>query len=372
MEKNTPKKVLQINAGSGSFGGVSAFIYNVYSHIDTDRYQFDFLSMNKTTFSLYQNEIEDKGGHIFEMNSGSGIRKWIRYRRNLTAHLKNHTYDIVHINAGSPGFIAFTLNTVKQCSQAKVITHVHSIYTPHSFLQKMLYDISKREIKQKSDCCLSCSEVAGNILFPHRPFEVLYNGIDLSSYRYEEQTGKKERKKWNLSEDNTTFCFAGRLEDVKNPIFALDVFEKIARRDNKAVLFMIGDGSLMPEIRKRADESKYTELIRILGHRKDLPAIYPILDVLIMPSKSEGLGMAAIEAQAAGLEVFASDVLPKETDVSRHIHYISLNDSPSEWAGTILKQNIGKKEEDPDQRIQKYDIRKVVFRLEEIYRNLAG
>ena len=69
MDQNTaePIRVLQINSGSRSFGGVSSFLYNVYSNIDRKQVQFDFLSPNVTTYEIHRDEIEEMGGRIYEL-----------------------------------------------------------------------------------------------------------------------------------------------------------------------------------------------------------------------------------------------------------------------------------------------------------------
>ena len=57
QNRKEPIRVLQINSGSRSFGGVSSFLYNVYTNIDREQVQFDFLSPNVTTYGIHRAEI---------------------------------------------------------------------------------------------------------------------------------------------------------------------------------------------------------------------------------------------------------------------------------------------------------------------------
>ena len=103
MDQNTaePIRVLQINSGSRSFGGVSSFLYNVYSNIDRKQVQFDFLSPNVTTYEIHRDEIEEMGGRIYELGvTGSILTKKTRLYKRLYQFLTQHKYSIVHINSG--------------------------------------------------------------------------------------------------------------------------------------------------------------------------------------------------------------------------------------------------------------------------------
>ena len=87
MDQNTaePIRVLQINSGSRSFGGVSSFLYNVYTNIDRKQVQFDFLSPNVTTYGIHRDEIEEMGGRIYELGVTGNIltKKTKKQKRNL-------------------------------------------------------------------------------------------------------------------------------------------------------------------------------------------------------------------------------------------------------------------------------------------------
>ena len=73
-----------------------------------------------------------------------------------------------------------------------------------------------------------------------------------------------------------------------------------------------------------------------LGMLDDTSDVLQAFDVFVFTSKFEGLGMALIEAQAAGLECICSDVVPIETKVSDHIRYMSLQESAAKWAEATL------------------------------------
>ena len=100
--------------------------------------------------------------------------------------------------------------------------------------------------------------------------------------------------------DGHTIAFVGRLSHEKGP----DLFCEIARRADPALRFEVyGDGPM-----RAALEGEYGERVRFHGVRAGMRDVWLTIDVLLMPSRAEGLPMAALEAMAAGVPVLASAV----------------------------------------------------------------
>ena len=94
--------------------------------------------------------------------------------------------------------------------------------------------------------------------------------------------------------------FVGRLSHEKGP----DLFCKIAERAGEDVEFHIfGDGPMRSEL-----ESRYGGRVRFCGLQADMESIWPRIGLLLMPSRAEGMPMAALEALAHGIPVAAARV----------------------------------------------------------------
>lgn len=113
-----------------------------------------------------------------------------------------------------------------------------------------------------------------------------------------------------------------------------------------------------------------------LGDRADISELYSMMDVFLLPSKYEGLGIVYIEAQVNGLPCFASDVVPRDTRISDHIFYMSINNAPCQWAKEIQNcvnelQHEGKIHRNPFTYSLDYDVTNTSHSLIEMYRQLG-
>ena len=158
----------------------------------------------------------------------------------------------------------------------------------------------------------------------------------------------------------------------KNYEFLAEIFSEIRKKNKTAVLVCVGDEGGMKEIvLEKFKKLKVMDSLRLLGIREDVAQIMQMFDVFVLPSRWEGLGIVYIEAQAAGVQTFASDVVPKEAKVTELLHYISLKKSPEVWAREILKYENGYVKRDTTEEIKKkgYNIQTITKRLEDIYLN---
>jgi glycosyltransferase involved in cell wall biosynthesis len=101
--------------------------------------------------------------------------------------------------------------------------------------------------------------------------------------------------------------YVGRIAEVKGGRLLLRMWSAMPRRD-AATLLMVGDGPLRAELEREAAARGFGRSVRFLGSQPDVTSFYLIADVFVLPSATEGLSNALLEAMAAGLPVVASDV----------------------------------------------------------------
>ena len=138
---------------------------------------------------------------------------------------------------------------------------------------------------------------------------VIYNGIPISnSPSHDDYSSSFLKSKLGLNEKTKVIAFVGRLDKQKGVEYLIRAASILKARYSSALFFIIGDGPLRQELQSLAYKLHVNENVRFLGYINDVNEIYPIFDIVAMPSLYEGLGYVAIEAAGAGKPVVASSL----------------------------------------------------------------
>jgi glycosyltransferase involved in cell wall biosynthesis len=109
---------------------------------------------------------------------------------------------------------------------------------------------------------------------------------------------------WGLSPERPLVVCVGRLVPVKNHALALDALARVPEAD----LVVVGEGPSLEELRNRAERNGLRGRVVFAGLRPDARAVIGAADTVLVPSRSEGLPLAALETLAAGTPLVATDV----------------------------------------------------------------
>lgn len=144
---------------------------------------------------------------------------------------------------------------------------------------------------------------------------VIYNAVDPDRYAaVEERELAKVRAELGLREDDTVLLTVGRLVPQKGQVNLIEAMGRIVRRVPNAVLLVAGNGPLADELRARAAACGVADRVRLLGPRRDVPALLQLCKLFLFPSLYEGLSVALVEAVSNGVPVVASDI-PQNREV---------------------------------------------------------
>jgi glycogen(starch) synthase len=133
--------------------------------------------------------------------------------------------------------------------------------------------------------------------------EVVHNGIDTTRFTPE---GPSD----NRIIGDPSILFVGRLVDGKRPNDALEAFVKAREQLPDAGLTFCGDGPLRPELEDAARDHAIENKVRFIGQvdYEVMPRVYRAADILILPSRAEGLPRTVLEAMATNVPVVVSDL----------------------------------------------------------------
>ncbi len=355
-------------------GGITSFVINVASLIDKNKYTIDNLCFrNKKEFSeeLFCNYGGIKYVADIENVKFKPAKIWKKFWGTYYV-LKGQSVDVFHIDTDSPDQI-FLAAAAKLAGTGKVIYHSHNTSSGRiGGMRKMIELLCKPMMFLFVDEYLACSEVAAEFLFPasivrKKRYLVVNNGIHVDKYLFNPLTREEYRQKFGYT-DKLIIGHIGRFNRQKNHTFLIDIFEEIHNIEPKAVLFLIGMGELENEIREKVRTKKLEKVVCFFGGTTDVANLLQMMDVFLFPSLYEGLPVAGIEVQAAGLPMVLSDTITTELAVTNLLKFVSLNETPRKWADTVLEHTKTLREETkPELRRAGYDIIDTVRKLETIY-----
>jgi len=145
---------------------------------------------------------------------------------------------------------------------------------------------------------------------------VSHNGIDVERYATRNtphllrQTGQhatRKRKELGLS-DGPAIGIIARLSDVKGHIYLIEAMKIVLNTLPNAQLLIVGEGKMKEELINRVNSLGIQKNIFFIPAVADTRDVLGVMDLFVMPSLKEGLGLALMEAMAQGLAVVGSDV----------------------------------------------------------------
>lgn len=349
-------------------GGIESFLHNMLTHMDRTGLEIDLVA-DKLCPSVFTQPLEALGVRFVEL-SGS-LRNVGGNRRRFVRLLAQRQYDTVHVNA----FQGLSLAMLKLAQQAGVpvrIAHSHNTDLRPSPARQLKLWLHNRAKHRYSDCAThrwACSAAAAEFLFvPTGDWCMIPNGIDTAQFTFDSVLRQKTRQELGLN-NNLLVGNVGRLCSQKNQDFLLEVFGELFSAEPLARLLLVGEGDDFPALRQKAQQLGILDAVIFYGTAADIAPLYQAMDVFAFPSRFEGLGIVAVEAQTAGLPVLCSEGVPDEAMVTTLAVRLPLSAGPAAWAKTLLTM----KHEDRTQSVEAvrragYDVKDAACRLEWSYR----
>lgn len=143
---------------------------------------------------------------------------------------------------------------------------------------------------------------------PSEGMRTIYNGIDLSKFKYDSDVRSHIELELNIDESYKLILAVGRFNEAKdypNLLKAINLLKKEIAYPFK--LIIAGDGELRNLIEDMIASLDLEEEVILLGRRNDIPELMSAADLFVLPSKYEGFGLVVAEAMACECLVVATD-----------------------------------------------------------------
>lgn len=361
-------------------GGTETLIMELLRH-KSNRVNYILLIhyQNVIQKGIYDDEIKSLGIKILYIPSVGtvGISAYCKKFHDIISTLGK--IDVVHSNLNANGGIICM--AAKQCGIPNRICHCHAeIRFRGSFLQNLKEEVSLQVLRlfvnKYSNNCWACSLPAWRRLFyPWKQKIVIPNMIDVQKYIMSIGEGEEAKRRLGLN-GKLVLGSVGRVARIKNYEYVIKILVQLVKNDVDAHFVCYGrfdaiNDKYCSELISFAKESGVIDRVHFMGNSENVSDDIKSFDIFLMPSITEGFGIAAIEAQAAGIPVILSEGVPKMVDVDLGLaHFLPINDV-SIWVNKILKSKnnkiISPEEVLKHFRIKGYDSCDNVSHIEELY-----
>lgn len=239
----------------------------------------------------------------------------LRASRFLKKELRAFRPDLVHTHASKAG--ALGRKAAFKLSGVRTVHTFHGHVLEGYFPEKISQAVRKLEtgLAAKTDRIVSVSHATADDLVrlgiaPEEKITVIPPGIEMDGLLAVNARSNHLRRILGTPEGAVLVGVVGRLAEVKQPLWAVEVFEMLSERYQDLHLVFIGDGAEWGALEKRitGGRENVRERVHMVGAQANMVAVMADLDVVLQTSRSEGLPVALIEAAAAGKPVVAANV----------------------------------------------------------------
>lgn len=356
MKQERPIRVLQIIDSLG-MGGAETWLMEVlrlWSKSGVGRIEFLATSGNP---GIFDEEARRLGAQIHYVRYGRAHVP--RFAKQFRQVLREGRYHAIHDHQDHASGWHFLMGA--RALPPVRVTHVHN----PAFLIRNNYEVtlSRRFTARVGKALVahysthitgtSRQAIAENGFdasrFRRIPKAALYCGFDSARFLGDAVPAKASVcHEFGWPEDAKIILFAGRIDrspdlghpqNHKNSGFGVSVGIECARRDPRVRMLLAGAPSpAVPILEGRIAAAGLEGRIQFAGIRKDIERFMLASDVLLFPSRGEGLGMVAVEAQAAGLPVLVSNAVPREcVVVPELVHFQKVEAGEAAWAADLLQ-----------------------------------
>ena len=329
-----PLRVMQLILGL-QVGGLESMVVKLAQSLDPQRFCSLVCCIDET--GPLAEQLEQAGIEVLLLPRGKAGTDW-GYPRRLAQLLKQQRVDVLHLH--NPTALFYGAPAGRLAGVRPIIYTEHGRDYSNSWKSRAINRVLVRLV----DRVVVLHERARDYMHQHEgaPLQRIvkvYNGI-ADPGRTDPAVRQRMRQSLGLDDDNATIGIVARLDPIKNLPVLIDAMQQLHRRQPLARLLIIGDGPLRESLTQQVADNGLDQVVQFLGTRHDVPQLLSALDLLVLPSSSEGLSMTLIEGSAAGLALIASDVGGNNELVEDGVNGLLVQPGDSTDLATALHQLV--------------------------------
>lgn len=362
-------KVFHIITGGLQREGISSTQLEFFKRLDINKYEIIVAAVHDNSDEMIR---EYECNHCTVLKFPDRQEHVFAYFFSLIKCIKKMEPDIVHVH-GSSAIMSIELLAAKVSGVKVRIAHSRNTKADREKLDRALRPIFNNLYTYG----MACGKDAGEWLFGKKPFTIIHNGKNFTKFHYDSQLRTLRREAYGLN-DKIVVGHVGCFNYQKNLEYLIQVFCEFNRRHTNTVLYLMGIGPCLNEIKKQVKDIGIEDKVIFAGSVNDVAERLQAMDIMVFPSRFEGLPNVVLEWQAEGLPCLISDKITKECAPSNLVRFASIEDDPKIWADKMeqmLEQFTDRKEQAKcgTQALKEngFDIVDATKKLENIYLKLA-
>lgn len=318
--------------------GINSFIKNTYPYFDHDLFSYDFLMMEQYRYKgKLSADFDVSGSNFYYLDfTREGMpKRSLSKLRDIILSIPNicgvHVHDINHMT--------YPLIIADQIGLPIKVMHFHTGYPKNNRKDYSIDEEAKKRlslIRGDGFDRLACSDLAGDLGFQGMPYEIIPNGITPEKYAYNPLYRKIIREKLHIDNDAYVLGFFSNISANKNPIYALQVFQRFLSMAPGSILIFSGLNNSDMTTRSYVRDNCLEDSVIFLQTDDSIDMLYSAVDLILFTSFREGNSYVPIEAQASGLPCLISDAVTDMVKITDLAYKLPLDLDPDEWAKKAL------------------------------------
>lgn len=366
------KKALIIAYNDLNNSGVPNVIYQTVKALH-ETFSFDILVFDSNQYyyqTLLNDGIATKLIRFKDNKPKSKIRRFLwRFFRQPRTHyrfldniLKNNDYSVVH--SFKEYYSWPFLKAAKKHGIKKRIFHRNINPEPHKKVMSKLLEKRNRRLtlKYASDL-VGVSEICCKNAFKGREYTVIHNSYDGHKFN--------SSVKSSLNSNDFVISQIGSFNNNKNQLFSIAVLKELKVMYPSVKLYLVGeDGKTVysNDVYNRIKQNKLESNVLIFGKNQNIDEIYRQTSFVIVPSFSEGFSLVAVESQACGIKVFASENVPRDVNCGGVV-FLNLSNGSKKWASEIFKTFNNQNNNRNSYNMEKFSFENFKISILKLYNN---
>ena len=297
-------KVLQV-IGGGEIGGAEQHLLALMRLMNREGFTPELLCLCRGPFA----DLARKEGittheiimrHKLDLGTIAPIRDLIR----------DNIIDVIHTHGVRANLVA---RIAGNRDQVPIVTTAHSMlrndysFSGEAIMARFLTRLTNSYTKQFIAISGAVRQDLISMGVPSERIKVIYNGLDVARL-VPERKPEEVRNSLGIGPSRRVIAVVGRLHRVKGHIFLLRAATMIVRHHPDAVFLLVGEGPERSNIEKSIKELNLEDHVIMTGFYPRISELYPIMEILCLPSLMEGMGLVILEAMYCGVPVVATEV----------------------------------------------------------------